>query len=175
MQISNSFSRTPRYKMSLHSQFQDLLSSLSKSLAALNLQNYNQPVAHRMLLAHLSSLESTDPAFEKYSLVKAIRREIELKFGEQLASSDGLPVTEVVREVTESRRWEDFCERLLGEILTEGKQGELGSSDSEVPIAVEKLPAIEELKSIMSDMSARQRSKALAALQHFNPSDLILQ
>lgn len=160
--------------MSLHSQFQELLSALSKSLAALNLQNYNQPVAHRMLLAHLSSLESTDPAFEKYSLIKAIRREIEQKFGEQFAGSDGQPVTEVVREVTESKKWEDFCERLLGEILTEGKQ-ELGSSDSEVPIAVEKLPAIEELKSIMSDMSARQRSKALAALQHFNPSDLVLQ
>lgn len=161
--------------MSLHSQFQELLSSLSKSLTALNLQNYNQPVAHRMLLAHLSALESNDPAFEKYGLVKAIRREIELSFGEQLAGSDGVSVMDAVREITESKRWDDFCERLLGEILTEGKQQELMSSDSEVQIAVEKLPAIEELKSILSDMSARQRSKALAALQHFNPSDLVLQ
>ena len=165
--------------MSLHGYFQELLSALSKSVAGLNLQSYNQPIAHRMLLSHLSSLETSDPGFDKYNLIKAIRKEIEMKFGEQLSMSDSHSVPDLVRDIIESKQWEDFCERLLAEILTEGKhasQAEVSSgSDSETPIAVEKLPAIEELKSIMSDMSARQRSKALAALQHFNPSDLVLQ
>ena len=147
--------------MSLHAYFQELISALSKSLSSLNLQNYTQPIAHRMLLSHLSTLESTDPSFDKYNLVKAIRKEIELKFGEQLNSSEGQSVAELVRDITETKKWEQFCEHLLTEILTESKQTlhtEMSSSsDSEAPFTVEKLPAIEELKSIMSDMSAPKR------------------